>query len=837
MLTSIRIGLAAIALAAGATGADAAGEEVTVTATRRSTALQETPIAITALGRRAIADAGIRDTQSITQLVPALQFPQSESSGSVTARIRGVGTQGSNPGLESAVGIFVDGVYRSRNAVGFGDLGELERIEVLRGPQGTLFGRNTSAGLISVVTRAPSLGEASAWASASYESFDGIGLTGGVSAPLQTDVAAVSLFASLRQREGYLRINPGIAGERDGNDRNSWTLRGQMMWEMGESASLRIIADGAHRDEECCYAVTLRAGAAARAGGLDVPDTIAAMLGHPGAGDRSTLKERIGYAEQDFGQTLDDWGVSAEFNAAIGGAKLTSITAWRDWDFTSGQDGDWTDIDIIHTENDGTNGYRFRTFTEELRLAGEAGPVDWLVGAYYLNETLDRRANTTFGADFETFLTRYRYNDSDTGIRDLLASALPGGYDAADPVWLSGSGNHDRYRQTSESIALFTHNIVSLSDTLKLTAGLRWTHETKDYRADYTTLASAGCAAIERDYGINPLANPAFTNATLRALTGFICLPQLRSALDGLDHVQSREENEFSGVGTLAWQAAPEINLYATYARGYKAGGFNLDRAFALGAFNPGSIVSGAPGSQTVAQPDTGFLPETVDAIELGAKLRLLDGDLTANVALFHERFENFQLNTYTGTSFLVTSVPEVVSEGAELDLAWRTPIEGLTADLGIAYVEARYGDDMAAFVALNPSLFLLPGAQLSNAPRWTVTGALTYEFAAFGDWTGLAHVDGRYVSDQIAGSNLDPAKTQGDYGLVNLKLGLERGGIGIELWARNVLDVHTFQIAFDGPYQGSAPNAANPNPSSFSQIGAFPNEPRTMGVTLKTRF
>ncbi len=834
--------LGLIAAALSVTTAMAAEEEVVVTATRRPTKLQETPVAITLLPARLLADAGIRDTQSLIQLVPALQFPQSESSGSVTARIRGVGTQGSNPGLESAVGIFVDGVYRSRNAVGFGDLGDLERVEVLRGPQGTLFGRNTSAGLISVVTRAPSLSETAGFASASYESFDGVALTAGVSAPLSEDVAGVSLFAALRQRDGFMDINPGIAGARAGNDRHSWTLRGQVLWDVTEDVTLRLIADGARRDEECCYAATLRAGAPARAGGLNVPDTIAAILGHPGAGDRNTVKDRIGYAEQDFGQTLDEWGLSAELTVDAGWGVLTGITAYRDWDFTSGQDGDWTDIDIIHTENDGTNGYRFRTFTQEFRLAGAAGIVDWLVGGYYAHEALERRANTTFGSDFETFLTRYRFDNSDTGIRNLLASALPGGFDIADPVWRPGSGNHDTYRQTSESFALFTHNVVALTDTLKLTLGARWTHESKDFSADYATLGGTGgnltgCEAIERDYGLNPLANPAFTNAALRGLTPFICLPQLRTALDGLDHRQTRDESELSGVVTLAWQAAEGVNLYATYARGYKAGGFNLDRAFTLGAFNPGSIVSGPAGAQTVSQPDTSFLPETVDAFEIGAKLKLLDGDLTANVALFHERFENFQLNTYTGTSFLVTSVPEVISRGVELDVAWRTPVEGLTATLGVAYADARYGDDMAAFVALNPSLFLLPGNQLSNAPKWTLTGALSYEFAAFGDWTGLVHADARYVSDQIGGSNLDPAKTQGDYGIVNLKLGFERGGIGVEFWARNVLDVQTFQIAFDGPYQGSAPNAANPNPASFSQLGAFLNEPRTLGVTLKTRF
>lgn len=841
MLTWLTMALAALA-GSGDGVTPANDEEITVTATRRTTLLQETPIAITALGARAISDAGIRDTQSITQLVPALQLPQSESSGSVTARIRGVGTQGSNPGLESAVGIFVDGVYRSRNAVGFGDLGDLERIEVLRGPQGTLFGRNTSAGLISIVTKSPSLDEATFSATSSFESFGGYSLTAGASVPIEADVAGISVFASLRDRDGYMKINPGIGGARDGNDRHSWTLRGQILWNISDDTSLRLIVDGAHRDEECCYAATIRAGAPARAGGLNVPDTIAAILGHPGAGDRNTVKDRIGYAEQDFGQTLDDWGVSAEVRS--GG--LTAITSFRDWDFTSGQDGDWTDIDIIHTENDGTNGYRFRTFTQEARFAGETGSVDWLVGAFYLHEELERRANTTFGAAFETFLTRYRYDDTDTGIRNLLASALPGGFDVADPVWRAGSGNHDTYRQTTESFALFTHNIVELTDSVSLTVGARWTTETKDFEATYQTFGGtsgslSGCEAIERDYGLNPLANPAFTNAALRGLTPFICLPQLRSALDELTaaggHSQTRDESEFSGVATLSWQADAWVNLYASYARGYKAGGFNLDRAFALGAFNTGSIVSGAPGSQTVASPDTGFLPETVDAIELGAKMTLLDGDLTANVALFHQRFENFQLNTYTGTSFLVTSVPEVISKGVELDLAWRTPVEGLTANLGVAYADARYGEDMSAFVALNPSLFLLPGNQLSNAPKWTLTGAMTYEFSVAGDWTGLAHVDARYVSDQIGGSNLDPVKTQGDYAIFNLKLGFERDGLGIEFWARNALDVQTFQIAFDGPYQGSAPTAANPNPASFSQIGAFLNEPRTLGVTLKSRF
>lgn len=850
-------GTSGTAVAAETTGRNS--EEITVTATRRATNIQKTPIAITAVGQKAIENAGIRDTQSLTSVVPALQFPQSENSASVTARIRGVGTQGSNPGLESAVGVFIDGVYRSRNSVAFGDLGDLQRVEVLRGPQGTLFGRNTSAGLISVITQQPSLTEVQGSASATYESFNGFYLTGGLSAPIVQDELGVRIFGSLRQRDGYVDVNPDIPGERDGNNKDSWALRGQLLWAPDEDTTVRFIADASRKDEECCYGATLRPGGPGRAGGtagLSVPDTINKLLGYRGKASRNTIEDQIAYADRSYDQTIEEWGVSAEINSDLGWGTLTSVTAYREWDYVYGQDADFSALDIIHLDPDGSNSQGFKTFTQEFRLAGETELVDWLVGGFYSHEQLNRSASVISGSAIESFLTTYRVNDNPFFLRGVLAALLPGGYNGANaltsPVWQPGGRNLDTYEQTAESIALFTHNVFHVTDDFDVTLGLRWTTETKEFSADYNNVNGVpgrltGCEAIEAVYGLNPLANPALPNpSTLRALVPLICLPGSRGALDALTpgdvrHLQDRDEDEFSGIVTLSYEATEDINLYATYSRGYKAGGFNLDRSYTLTATDSTSIVSGPVGAQTIVGPDTSFPAEFVDAYEIGGKFSFFDGEVQLNLAAYYQDFEDYQLNTFSGISFFVTSVPEVISKGVEVDLNWNPDIEGLTLNAGISYNSAKYGDDedMEAFVLANPSLFFLPGENLTNAPDWTLTGAITYEFGVGDEWMGLIHVDGRYVTEQRTGSNLDPAKTQEAYGIVNLRLGigLEDESFTLEFWARNLFDKRYFQITFDSPLQGSSPSALRPEPLDFSQIDAFLGEPLTVGITARTRF
>jgi iron complex outermembrane recepter protein len=821
---------------AQATGAEPTRrlEAVIVTATRREESLQDVPVSVTAVPEALVQNAGIRDIRDLTQVTPSLQVPVSENSSSVTARIRGVGTQGSNPGLESAVGVLVDGVVRARNGVAFGDLGEIERIEVLRGPQGTLFGRNTSAGVINVITKKPEF-DASGKAELTVGDFGTVGGSLGVTGALfGSDTAAGRLFVAYRKRDGFMTVNPGTRFQREDNNQDYWTARGQVLFQLGDTAELRVIADVARREEACCAAATKIAG----------PTTalINGIGGSTGRGQlantRNTIEDYIAYANRTYDQIIDDAGLSAELTWDIGPGTLTSVTGWRNWKYQYGQDSDFTGLDILFRVNDGSATNEFTTISQELRYAGTTGIVDWLVGAYFSNEKIVRKERLQVGADSDAYFR---------GLLGANAALLPlVGITPGISVHALGSGANDLYEQDATSVALFTHNVFNLTDKLKATIGLRYTQDEKDFEAVYRTVGVTGCAAVERRFGLNA----AGAAGALAGVAGVACQPWTRSALDLLPlHKQSRTENEWSGQFNVAYQFTDFINAYATYSRGYKAGGFNLDRAFSDAR---GSIVSGAPGAQTVRGPDTSFEGEFVDSYEVGVKSEWFGGDLVANLSLYQQEFENYQLNTFTGISFVVTGVPKVKSEGVELDFVWAPPIDGITFNGGFAYALTEYQKDLGgvgrpgSFLALNPGLLNLPGNQLTSAPLWTVSGGATYEREVGANLMFKAYLDARYTSDYRTGSNLDPRKTTEAYTLINGRVGL--GHIdetwSVELWGRNLTDERYAQITFDAFAQGSAPalnsafdSATAANARANSTIGAFLGEPRTWGITLKAGF
>jgi len=816
-----------------------ADEVVIVTATQRARALQDVPVAVTALGTAQIENAGITDIKTLTALVPSLAVPVTESFASVTARIRGVGTQGSNPGLESAVGVFIDGVYRSRNAVALTDLGEIERVEVLRGPQGTLFGRNTSAGLINVTTRAPDF-FTEIDAALTLGSFNEVSLEAMFNAPI-SDRAAFRIAAARRTRDGWADVNADAPfGQREGHDRDYYTMRGQLLVEFSPETSLRVIADHTYRDEECCYAATLRAGGPGRAGG-SAPHVVVnnLILGFTGMSGTNEIGSQEVYANRTYDNEITDSGLSAELTSDIFGGTLTSITAFRDWDFANGNDNDFSMADILGTP-DGAQATEFKTFTHEMRFNRTFGRVDVLAGLYYANETLDRRAATGVGADHEAFISLYRFGPTALSHRQLLNTLY--GHSLAVPVSSGGGGTRDVYEQVSRNFALFTHNVINVTDAFEITLGLRFTREEKEFRGSYSTFGNGGCLTVESVYGLDP---GALAPAPERLLAALTCLPWQRTALDGLDHRQHKVENEWSGIATLSYAFSDDVFGYATFSRGYKAGGFNLDRAF-TDLSGPGgaprSIVSGPVGAQTVRGPDTSFAPEIVDSYELGLKTEWFDGDLTANVALFWQNFTDFQLNTFNGISFVVTSVPEVISRGVEIDAVWRAT-DDLTFTGGLAWNDAKHGGDLGSltdnttFLGQNTNLFFLPGSQLTSAPEWTLTGSATYGWAVYEGWSLLASIDGRWVSDSVTGSNLDPAKTQEAFALFNARLGLETedGRFGIEGFVTNLFDERYQQIAFDSPLFGSAPSVSNP--AGTSHLSAFLGEPRVFGVTGRMRF
>ncbi|MCR6644292.1 MAG: TonB-dependent receptor [Terricaulis sp.] len=586
-------------------------------------------------------------------------------------------------------------------------------------------------------------------------------------------------------------------------------------------------------------------------------DVINANLANIGSGK---LSQRRGFANSAFGQYVEEWGLSGELTWDFDFGRFTSITAFRDWRNNTGQDADYTAADLWSRPVGGAAGFGFEIFTQEFRLTGQHGRLDWLVGLYYSDETLERREGITLGSQFNDF---WRLNSP-----ALWAAFDPvqGGADAMDAA-LDGASVSDRYEQNGQSIALFTHNIFSVTQATELSFGLRFTREEKDLAARFNTnfnapfpgggallwgaaptidavLAGAGAisagdfqAVINSGGGPAGMCSTDFTGvgtATASALAGnaqqVYCIPVLNPALDGRTFTQSREEEEFSGVLALHHRFTDALAGYASVSRGYKAGGFNLDRDFS-------GYVQTGPASYDISL-STAFDPELVTAYEIGVKTQWFSNALLLNLALFFNEYENYQLNTYNGVSFQVASIPEVESSGAEIDLTWRTPLTGLTLAASAAYVDAVYGGD-TGWVAdsYNPYqrtfvLARLPGARLTNAPEWTVTGSSTYEYPLGDAWLGLAYLDFRYTGEQITGSDLNPAKTQPEYWLVNARLGISRQDErwGLELWARNLLDEAYHQVAFDLPLQ-----SGNANPG-LRNYGAFLGDPRTYGVTLRAR-
>jgi outer membrane receptor protein involved in Fe transport len=796
-------------------------EEIIVTAQKREQSLQDVPIVVTAISEQALQDAGVRDIKDLTVLTPGVTVTSTSSEASTTARVRGVGTVGDNPGLESSVGIVIDGVYRPRNGVGFNDLGEIERVEVLKGPQGTLFGKNTSAGVINVISKAPDF-DFGLDAEATVGNYGALETSASVTGPLIEDKLAGRFFAAFRQRDGLYDVQTGTVGPRarpQDNDRNYYTLRGQLLWTPTEDLDVRLIADYTNRQEFCCVGVNVVRNPL-RQGYIDFLSQ--QVQGVPGTLNPPNPSERLAFANRPTDQNVEDGGVSLEATYDINpDVTLTSITAYRQWETRNGQDTEFTTADVWYREP-GQNSNTFSFWTQELRLAGTSDRLDWLVGGFYSREELDRQDRIVYGPDFERYFSLIIAGQSNPALFPAAQFLLSNTASAANPFGLpaaaggglgapgtvfAGRGNNDYYAQTTDSLALFTNNSFRATEQLELTLGLRYTMEEKSVDTLYTNPNGAGgCGTVLGRY--NAFGQP----AALLPLLGAVCvLPTSDPAFNLLRTSQSREEEELTGTVKAAYRFNEDLLTYASYARGYKAGGFNLDRA--RKGFG-------------VAETNTSFEPEFVDSYELGLKSELFNNSLLANATLFHQTFENFQLNTFTGVSFIVASIPEVVSRGVDADFIYITPVEGLTLNGGITYAETQYGD-------FTPSAGVsarLPGSRLSFAPLYSLSLSGTYERPVGNGLLLRTSLSGKYSSSYNTGSDLAPEKVQNGFTVVNGRVGIgtEDGRYTLEAFANNLFDEDYFQVAFDAPLQNEATRPA---------VNAFLGAPRLFGVTFRVNY
>ncbi len=881
---------------------DASDGEIVVTAQGRSQLLSDVPVAISAVSAETLQNSGANDIRQLNQVAPSLLVSSTGSEANGSARIRGIGTVGDNPGLESSVPVFIDGVYRSRSGIGLNELGEIDRVEVQRGPQGTLGGRNSSAGLISIYSKKPSFtfgvsGELT------YGNYDFMRAAGSVTGPISEQLA-FRVDGVYVKRDGFYRDDQN---GHDVNNRDRYFLRGQLLFEPTDALSVRLIADYTSRKEECCAATYVDRTVNQFIGDLNTPSTVGVAstatsnniinvlrdLGQPLAAFNQGYGRNISVSpNRVFSGETKDYGFSGQIDYDFGGATLTSITAYRQYRSGQASDTDYGEVDILYRAPSDEAYRQFHTFTQELRLQGEAfgGKLDWLVGGFFANEKLTVRDNLRFGNQYGRFATCRIISGG--GLAGLYSPASPscvvpgvGAATIGGAAGLSGPDvlaaftrldtlndlgtTNDRYFQNGTNFAAFTHNIVHITDTLDLTLGLRFTSDKKKFDATFGNDNSA-CTAVQ-GLVLDDLVNP-LTTATARALAGSLiglsCQGNSTAELNGVSINDKRSEDEFTGTAILSWKPVDDLLVYGSFARGYKAGGFNLDRSALKSPILP---FGGQAGTQALVR-NLQFDPELVDSYELGAKFS--NGPFGLSVSAFRSDFSSFQLNTFNGTVFLVQNVNGcdnlVGGSSADTDLSNTTgscaagditygvrtqgleleaslvPARNFRVAAGLTYAKTTYRDDLIGTkngAPLDPALRKLPGDNLSNAPELVATSSVTWtpDIGSNG-MSGLVYIDGRMTSDYNTGSDLFPQKEQDGFAVFNARIGL-RGpdeAWGIELWGQNIFNQDYAQVAFNAPFQGgqsSAPFVDPRYPGGRQIFAHFLAEPRTYGITLRGKF
>ncbi|UTW56503.1 TonB-dependent receptor [Kordiimonas sp. SCSIO 12610] len=799
-------------------------DEIIVTATRRAESIQDVPIAVTALSQSALEREGVNDIVALTSLSTSFNINSAQTeTGGTTLRIRGVGTTGNNIGLESSVGVFLDGVFLSRPGVALTDLLDVNQIEVLRGPQGTLFGRNTSAGALNVTTKKPNLDELEGFANATYGNFDQVNFQGGVSFPLVTNELGIRLSGAYRSRDGFLQSSTGA----ESGSRDRYVLRGQLLWEPDDSWQVRAIFDYAETDDECCDAVLLTETPFAPL--FDVAGVTPANGGVTDVG-LEALDNRRSNADQFFNPS-DQFGVSLEIQKDFGAATLTYIGAYREFDAISDQDSDFTAADIFRFGSDTT----IENFTHEVRLQGEAfnSRLNWLIGAYYSDEDISEVQSFVLGDDFQPTI--------DASI--LGAAGAPAAFPfGTNPFALftggvdhTGDFANNLFTQNGKSFSIFTHNILDITEDISLTVGLRYVDESKD--GQFTQLSAQSNACFAGLQGaVLPGAPIPVPDALTPLVVGFGCFPFVVVAdspfaqfLPLPQTFNDRfEDDELVYTIKGSYQVSDDVLFFAGFTHGFKSGGFNLDPTAASGGASPI------------------FNSEEIDSYEAGLKATLPNG-ITANFAFFHQNLSDFQVLEFTGAQFQTFNVPRARSTGVELEVQGNLN-EFFSFNLSGTYANARYPENCADGLqgTVSEDLFIrtqnLCGSLLTNSSRFNGLASLTYE-APLSDTmdffiTGSVKYESRRrtaTQPTVVGSDVPFAfDFQPGNAKINLRAGIHfNENITFEAWVTNLTDQQTRGLSFNVPLRGFT----SPTAGDLGSVGAFLQEPRFYGATIRYKF
>jgi iron complex outermembrane recepter protein len=789
-----------VADAAAALAASEGVETVTVTARRKSENEHNVPISMTVVGGDTLKVNGIQNALKLTELVPSLQVV-SFNARNTNISVRGLGTNIglANDGVESGVGVYVDGVFYPRPAEATFDMPDISTIEELRGPQGTLYGKNTTSGAINITTELPTeqrevKGEFSV-GDYGYENAQGT-----IAGTIDDDAHLLGrLTAFETSRNGFIT---DVTTDSKVHDFHDYGVRGQALWEPTGDFSLRVIADYNKQRETCCMTV------------LQNVVTEVADDGSPFPIPRNFYQRatQIGYtplpvdpfaretdANSPYHEIMEQGGLSAKADYRFGGGfDLTSITAYRFWNWNPDNDSDITSLSVLTRARQADEE---KEFTQELRISSPASDTfEYSAGLYYFWEDDHGFGDQFYGKDAPTW---------------VLGAATTATEDA-----LVGVGIDSQSDPRIDSYAAYGQATWHITPQLDLTGGLRYTYEEKtgsfyqnvEGGPDLSTLDPTLVAQILALRGAVGLVNQAYFKV-------------------------NEDRGDPSGLVTATYKFDDDINAYATFSHGAKSGGLNL-------AFLPPTT----PPIPNVVQP------EYEDNYEVGFKAILFDHKLSLNADAFWDNDTNYQatsVNNNTGIIVnYIANIPAVRSRGFEADLH-ANPFDGLSTYLSGAYTDAIYESYPQAPCPFekytvdpnNPGKLYtynykdpahpycdLSGEPLAAVSKWAFSlgGEYDHQVGDFGlgGTAGYIGADVSYRSSFFSSSDDSIYGKVPGYELTNLRVGLrtDDGHWNLEAWSRNALNTHYYQtigkVAF--------------NSGAFS---ALLGDPRTSGLTLRFNY
>ncbi len=727
-------------------------EEVIVTANKRQENIQDVPASILVVTDAALERANVRDFDDLVKVAPSVTITKTTQPGNNSINIRGIGTYAYSIATEPSVAVVIDDVPQAFQAAAFSALVDVQQVEVLRGPQNTLFGKSASAGVISITTQ-PATDEFTARVDAMTTDDHEYRVQGTISGPI-TDTLKFRLAANNSDYRGNIRnLTTGswLNGQQD------TTVRGKLVWTPGNDWTVMLSPYYTKTDASCCtgteYFVSPGAttgGAATGAGRIPMSQFLAGITPGP---DNRLLRMDV-----DSQGDAEDYGAGLKIAKDIGGFSLASISSYDHYTLDDRQDTDSTDIDFsvyqpISPSGGSANGGYFdiRSKTQEFRLTSPEDRLRYVAGLYFS----------------DTQSERYFVRGSNS-LDDYNVSPDPSATPANLPT--TNSTAFSRYLSTARATnyALFGQGNYGLTEKLDVLAGLRVNREEIEY-----TFYDLGNGVT--------FGNPSCSTQTPSGTPIETC----------------NDDTSVTGRAGFQYRFTPDLMGFVTYSRGYKGLAYDLTSTLTTRTPVTSGALAGRPLADVIAanQP---VPPETVDSYEVGFKGTFLDRALVWNVTAFYMTFEGFQAQSRDQVlnQNLLNSIGKVTSKGVETELAAR--FGDLTISSGGAYNRAVMDDFPNAGCYPRQTVAEgcvgnvqdLSGKSLFNAPKWNANLNAQYDLPLNGSaLTPFVTAGYRWQSEIVFNLLQDPDSVQGDYGVANLGGGLRADHWKLTLFVNNVFD------------------------------------------------